>query len=236
MTTVSEYNTTKKFTYETRESRLKKCMKLIASLPPGRMLDIGCSTGDWAVHWQEANWKCSGLDIDQEHVKIAQGRGVDARYCDLNQSPLPFENDSFDLIFAGEVIEHLVDTDGFVRELHRCVRPGGAVIITTPNLVSFENRVRVLLGIYPIWLNYNLSGSGHVRGYTPRILRKQLQEHGFRVVAQKGNWVPFVPQRFIDDVRMPSLSVTGDMFPNLSMDIIMMARREDQPQNGGKKI
>ena len=100
------------------------------------------------------------------------------------------------------------------------------MLITTPNLVSFENRLRILLGIYPVWVNYNLSGSGHVRAYTPRILRKQLREHGFEVVIHKGNWVPFIPQRFLTDVDLPALAVTGDFLPNLSMDIIMLARRE----------
>lgn len=225
MKTISDYNIATKFTYEMRESRLKKCVKIIKSLQPGRLLDIGCSNGFWASYWTDLGWKCSGVDIDKEHVEIARQRGIDAKHCDLNSAPLPFEDQSFDLIFAGEVIEHLIDTDGFIRELQRCVRPGGFVLITTPNLVSFENRVRILLGVYPIWVNYNLAGSGHVRAYTPRILKKQLREHGFQVVVHKGNWVPFVPQRFVNDINMPFLAITGDILPSLSMDIIMLAQR-----------
>jgi ubiquinone/menaquinone biosynthesis C-methylase UbiE len=231
MKTISDYNIATKFTYEMRESRLKKCVKIMKSLQPGRMLDIGCSNGDWALYWENLGWKCSGIDIDKEHVEIACQRGIDAKHCDLNRDPVPFADHSFDLIFAGEVIEHLVDTDGFLRELQRCVRPGGAVLITTPNLVSFENRVRILLGIYPIWVNYNLAGSGHVRAYTPRVLKKQLREYGFEPVVHKGNWVPFIPQRFVDDIKLPFLATTGDIFPSLSMDIIMLARQQG-PANG----
>jgi ubiquinone/menaquinone biosynthesis C-methylase UbiE len=226
MTSISEYNNSTKFRYELRESRLKKCVKIIGSLPAGRLLDIGCSTGEWASLWQERGWRCSGVDIDREHLEIARQRGVDAKYCDLNGDVLPFEDQSFDLIFAGEVIEHLVDTDKFLSELRRCVRTDGWVLITTPNLVSFENRLRILLGIYPIWVNYNLAGSGHVRAYTPRTLRCQLREHGFRVILHRGNWVPFVPQRYVSDIKFPFLAVTGDLFPNLAMDVIMLAQRE----------
>lgn len=226
MRTASAYNEATKFTYEFRESRLKKCCKIMESLPVGRLLDIGCSTGDWAAYWRDKGWYCAGVDIDREHVQLARNRAIDAKYCDLNHDQLPFENQSFDLIFAGEVIEHLIDTDGFISELYRCLRPRGHVLITTPNLVSFENRLRILLGIYPAWVNYNLSGSGHVRAYTPRVLRKQLREHGFEVVIHKGNWVPFIPQHFLTDIDLPALAVTGDLLPNLAMDIIMLARRE----------
>ncbi len=221
----SAYNEAKKFKYELKESRLKKCLKTVDALPVGDMLDIGCSTGDWAVHWSGKGWHCSGIDIDREHIRIAQSRGIEAKYCDLNKDPMPFDDQSFDLIFAGEVIEHLIDTDSFLVEVRRCLRPGGHALITTPNLVSFENRVRILFGIYPIWVNYNLSGPGHVRAYSPGVLKKQLKECGFQVVLHKGNWVPFVPQHFLTDLQLPALSITGDLLPSLSMDTIMLARR-----------
>jgi 2-polyprenyl-3-methyl-5-hydroxy-6-metoxy-1,4-benzoquinol methylase len=207
------------------ESRLRKCSKLIKALRPGRLLDIGCADGAWGMHWQSQGWVASGVDIDRKHVDIACKSGIDAKFCDLNAGDIPFSDGEFDLVFAGEVIEHLIDTDGFLSELARCTRQGGHVILTTPNLASFENRLRLVLGMYPAWLNYNLKGSGHVRGYTPRILRKQMAEHGLKVTKQVGNWVPFIPQHFVDDVKVPALSVTGDWFPSLAMDIIVLAQK-----------
>jgi ubiquinone/menaquinone biosynthesis C-methylase UbiE len=225
MQTATGYNQATKFTYELRESRLKKCVRLMESLSPGKLLDIGCSKGDWGLYWQARGWQPAGIDIDREHLAMAKERGVDARYCDLNSQPIPFETEYFDLIFAGEVIEHLVDTDGFLRELNRCCKRGGHLLLTTPNLASFENRLRLLLGMYPKWLNYNLAESGHVRGYTPGALKSQLAVHGFQVTRQLGNWVPFIPQHFVDDVKMPSLAITGDLLPSLAMDIIVLARK-----------
>jgi SAM-dependent methyltransferase len=176
--------------------------------------------------WQSRGWKTAGVDINRDNIEIARTSNVDARFCDLNRDPLPFGDGDFDLVFAGEVIEHLVDTDGFLAEVRRCTRPDGHLLLTTPNLASFENRIRLLLGIYPNWLNYNLAGSGHVRGYTLRVLKRQLAAHGFRVLRSTGNWVPFIPQHFVDDVKMPILSITGDILPSLAMDIIVLARRE----------
>jgi SAM-dependent methyltransferase len=225
MQELSLYNASRDFNYNLRESRLRKCASIIQCLPAGHLLDIGCSNGEWALRWTARGWESAGIDINRDHVALARNAGIQAHFCDLNRDPLPFDDGRFDLIFAGEVIEHLVDTDGFLAEVRRCTKVGGHLLITTPNLASFENRIRLLLGIYPKWLNYNLAESGHVRGYTPRVLKRQLAAHGFRVLRQTGNWVPFLPQRFIDDVKMPLLAVTGDLFPNLAMDIIAFASK-----------
>ena len=223
-TTLSGYNEKQAFVYEMRESRLKKCARIIQSLKPGKMLDIGCCDGSWLRMWQSRGWEPYGIDVSRANVAAAS-QYVDARVCDLNSDRFPFNDNTFDLIFAGEIIEHLIDTDGFLSEISRCLKPGGHVVITTPNLVSFENRLRIMLGIYPIWVNYNLEGAGHVRAYTPRILKKQMAAHGLKVTKHVGNWVPFLPQRFVHDVRFPWLAFTGDLLPSLSMDIIVLATK-----------
>ena len=89
---------------------------------------------------------------------------------------LPISNACLDAVFAGEIIEHLVDTDSFIAEIARVLRPGGHAVITTPNLASFENRLRLLAGIYPIWVDHRVGGAGHVRAYTARVLKKQLAQ------------------------------------------------------------
>jgi 2-polyprenyl-3-methyl-5-hydroxy-6-metoxy-1,4-benzoquinol methylase len=223
MQTVSEYNLDQDFGYNWKEGRLLKCISIMESIPVGSLLDIGCSSGEWGKEWHRRGWKVSGIDVNPDKIKLAQQNGIDARVCDLNRDTIPFQDGQFDLIFAGEVIEHLVDTDGFIDDVRRCCKQGGHLLLTTPNLASFENRVRLALGIYPNWLNYNLQGSGHVRGYTPRVLKRQLAEHGFRVTRHLGNWVPFIPQRYVDDIKMPFLSFTGTVWPSLAMDIIMLA-------------
>jgi SAM-dependent methyltransferase len=225
MKTLSEFNSEQAFGYDFKESRLKKCIKLISDIPIGAMLDVGCTKGDWGMFWQNRGWKVSGVDVNPDNVSASKSAGLDAILCDCNSERLPFKDQSFDLIFAGEVIEHLIDTDGFIADIYRCLAPGGRAIITTPNLASFENRMRLLLGIYPIWVDYSLKGSGHVRAYTPNILKKQLIQHGFTIRKHLGNWVPFIPQKYAHDIRYPWLSVTGDVFPSLSMDTMILVER-----------
>lgn len=190
----------------------------------GNILDIGCGRGDFSSLFVKLGWKVYGIDLDSILINEARNKGLIA-YIHEVSTGLPFEDNFFDCIFAGEIIEHLIDTDFFIKEIFRVLRKNGCAIITTPNLVSFENRLRILLGIYPIWVNYRLEGPGHMRAYTPKTLKKQLSQHGFIIEEHKGNWVPFIPQKFIDDVKCPWLSITGELFPNLSMDIIIKARK-----------
>lgn len=222
---VSDYNRGHDFGFEPRESRWRKVEAWVRRLPPGRLLDIGCGSGQGTAHWRSLGWTCEGTDVNPDAVAEAS-RTMPAKVCDLNQAPLPYPDGSFDLIFAGEVIEHLVDTDGFLHEVHRCLRPGGHLLLTTPNLASFENRIKLLLGRYPRWLDHRLAGCGHVRAYTPRALKRQLAEQGFTVVRHTGNWVPFVPQSWTDDVRSPWLAWTGSLWPNLAQAILVLARRD----------
>lgn len=226
MDNLSRFNMNRGFTLNLKESRVKKSIRIIQSISPkGRLLDIGCSTGQWALFWKNNGWESYGIDVNNENVSQAEKLGIKTKLCDLNSQQIPFADNYFDVIIAGEVIEHLVDTDSFVRNLFRCLKIGGYLLITTPNLVSFENRLRMLLGFYPIWVEYRLANSGHVRAYTPRVLKKQLHSMGFKVVKFTGNWVPFIPQRILNDVQCPILAITGSIFPSLSMDIIMLARK-----------
>lgn len=225
MKNISEYNSEKTFLFEFKETRIKKCIKIIEKLKKGSFLDIGCSTGVWGEYWIKNGWEVFGIDIDKVHLKESEKKGIKTSYCDLNKDKMPYKDNTFDLIFAGEVIEHLIDTDGFIKELYRCVKPCGFVLLTTPNLVSFENRIRSLMGIYPIWVDYRLHGSGHIRAYTPSILRRQLRSFDFKIVTMTGNWVPFIFQKFLDDIKAPWLSFTGTILPRLAMDIIILVKK-----------
>lgn len=208
-----------------RESRIRKLVALLAAEPRGRLLDVGCAGGEFATLVARDGWQVVGLEREPSLVETARARGIETYHVDLDREPFPLPAASLDAAVAGEVIEHLVDTDHLLGELARVLRPGGVLVLTTPNLASLENRVRLLLGRYPMWMDHGVDGAGHLRYYTPGVLRAQLERHRFRVERHVGNWVPFVPQRWLDDLRAPWLAVTGDWWPSLAMGIVMKARR-----------
>jgi 2-polyprenyl-3-methyl-5-hydroxy-6-metoxy-1,4-benzoquinol methylase len=206
------------------KAKHKQLIRLVAGEKKGKLLDIGCSSGFVSLPFVKAGWEVYGVDIAKEKLKAAKKKGLKVKEADISKG-LPYKNASFDMIFACEVIEHLVDTGRFLSEVHRVLRKGGVFVITTPNLCSLENRVRILFGIYPIWVNYDLKGGGHIRAYTPKTLKKQMADYGFKIEKHIGNFVPIVPQYFLDDIKFPLYNLTGYLFPNLSMDIIIKARK-----------
>jgi SAM-dependent methyltransferase len=109
------------------------------ALPPGtRILDAPCGDGALAATLRQAGYDAHGVDIGAAGAGLLGPAYHDA---DLN-GRLPFADASFDAVLSIEGIEHLEDRYGYVRELHRVLKPGSILILTTPNIVGLRSRVR----------------------------------------------------------------------------------------------
>jgi len=93
------------------------------------VLDLGCGEGFFAA---ALPGPAVAADVAPEAVRRARGRGVDARLVPLD-GPLPFEDASFDVVWLGETLEHMVDPVGALHEVRRVLRPGGRLLLTTPD-------------------------------------------------------------------------------------------------------
>ena len=90
----------------------------------------------------------TGLDLTLAPLQRLRKLDVHVVNSDITQG-LPFHDSSFDLILCSEVIEHEFDTDNLMTECYRCLEVGGRVLITTPNINNWCNRIRIPLGLYP---------------------------------------------------------------------------------------
>jgi len=88
---------------------------------------------------------------------------------DLDHDPLPYPDRSFDLVTIAEVIEHVENHRAVLREIRRVLKPGGLVIITTPNILNLKSRLRFftfgfwnLFGPLPVRINEKYSTGGHI--------------------------------------------------------------------------
>lgn len=87
----------------------------------------------------------TGLDFSSIAIERAKGLGLDCQVADLDAG-IPFDNSTFDTVWAGDVIEHLFDPVFVLKEVNRVLVPGGLLLCTIPYDLRLTTRLRILLG------------------------------------------------------------------------------------------
>jgi len=170
------------------------------------LLDVGAQIGSLVVYAAALGIRPAAVDLAYFHEKFAKASrtfGVDYRACDVLQEELPLADDSFDYVTYLDVIEHHHRSPKRVLdEIHRVLKPGGCLIITTPNQASIYNRLRLLRGgsvSDPFEYFFKAAAEmdpypGHHREYVRGELRAALGETGFRVLECRAVDEDFKPQ------------------------------------------
>lgn len=115
--------------------------------PGRRVLDVGCRFGALTRAYLAGN-DVVGLDVDRLALDEAARLGIETVWADAEER-LPFEDESFDVVVAGEVLEHVRDPALLVAEARRVLRRGGTLVGSVPNAFRLKNRLRVLAGRQP---------------------------------------------------------------------------------------
>lgn len=179
-----------------------------------KILDIGCDNGEILidrVKGKISNPKIYGLDIDPGKVKKSKKLGVIAQRANV-ENRFPYKDNNFDLVSANQIIEHLLNVDGFLQEINRVLRPGGYLVLSTENLSSWHNLFALALGWQAFsqhiskiknvgnpmrgakYTDYELSGM-HIKIFTPRGLKELVKLHGFKIEHFFGaGYYPFSSQ------------------------------------------
>jgi 2-polyprenyl-3-methyl-5-hydroxy-6-metoxy-1,4-benzoquinol methylase len=109
------------------------------NLPKGaRVLDAPCGSGALTVALAQQGFSATGADLDSEAATLL---GPSFTQANLDAA-LPWPNERFDAVFCTEGIEHLENHFSFLREISRVLKPGGCLILTTPNITALRSRVR----------------------------------------------------------------------------------------------
>jgi ubiquinone/menaquinone biosynthesis C-methylase UbiE len=134
---------------------------------------------------------------------------------------LPFGDGSFDIVYAVEVIEHLKDPYGFIQEMFRVVRPGGKVIITTPNILTLASRFSYLLaGFFELFgpLSFDKEDVRHQWGHIMPLSAYYLN-HAMRTCGCTKT------ELYVDRIKRSSLFLFLLLFPVLKFSALLYARR-----------
>jgi SAM-dependent methyltransferase len=168
-----------------------------------RVLEIGPETSQSALFVRDSicanpsDYAC--LDVSDRVVSSLRSSGIEAAVLDVSYSSLPNQDGTVDLVVMSEVLEHLLDPDHALDEIQRVLKPGGLLVLTTPNLASWFNRLLLLAGVQPL---YTETGTewvlgrgrwlprsrpvGHVHLFVLSALRELLALHRFEVLGVQG--------------------------------------------------
>jgi SAM-dependent methyltransferase len=135
---------------------------------PGlRVLDVGCRYGALTRAYLDGN-DVVGIDVDREALaQAARELGIETHWADAER-PLEFPDGSFDVVVAGELLEHVREPAALVAEARRVLRPGGTFVGSVPNAFRLKNRIRFALGRPPE------TDPTHLHMFTPAQVRGLL--------------------------------------------------------------
>ena len=179
----------------------------------GRVLDAGCFVGDVCQRIAALGFEACGIDAYPENARLAREKhpGIDFQVGELGQR-LPYPDAHFDVIWAGDVIEHVYDTIRLFSEFNRVTKPGGYLVASTP----MHNVPKMLL-ITLLGLNKHFHPEHkHVRFYTIRNFRMILEKYGYQVEREQyfGRIRPIANNMLFTSrkVRTLDLSQVPEMF------------------------
>jgi 2-polyprenyl-3-methyl-5-hydroxy-6-metoxy-1,4-benzoquinol methylase len=158
-----------------------------------RVLDIGCAGGDITQKILQLGNEVIAIDISSRAKMEAEKKGIRVVSHDLEVTPYPFEDGTFDVVTAFDTLEHIFLVRECLKELRRLLRDGGKLIASVPNAVYWRNRVKFATGTFDDW-----SWAGHVHHFTKATLLSMLNEAGFTKVELApiaGHWLTRVVYR-----------------------------------------
>lgn len=162
-----------------------RAAKLFAAWPrAGRVLDMAAGSGAFARRLLEMGFTVEACDLFPEQFRVPE---VPIKFADLSNR-LPYDDGSFDVLSCLEGVEHLEDQFAFIRECWRVLRPGGRLLVSTPNILGMASRWRYFwTGFFPLAtkpMNEHRKAPihDHIHLITYYELRYILRTTGFRVV------------------------------------------------------
>ena len=224
----------------TEEANRRAILNMLKPRPGCRLLDLGPHDGEFTlrVAARLRAGSVAGVELLDVHAEIARRRGIDVTVGDIDDG-LPFDDGTFDVVHANQVIEHIRRTDQFLCEVRRVLAPGGLVCLSTNNLASWHNVVSLTLGWQPMPMHvsddvilgnplnpehgdrHRDAGRTHLRLFTARALEELCGHHDLAQVATKT----------VGYYRLPPLaaSLANRIDPLHGAFLVGLFRRETSP-------
>ncbi len=174
------------------------------------VLDVGCGAAPGLRYLADRGIPAVGVDVSAAALVAAQQLLPTAQLvrCDLERG-LPFAAQQFDIVLMSEIVEHVAKLRLLLAELKAVMRPGGALVLTTPNLWDIRRAFAAVGG--PTWTG-DLDDT-HINLQTPQSIHHYLTEAGFSQVQVRTGWKPalrFGGRRLPRVVNLPYPPLVGN--------------------------
>lgn len=206
----------------------------------GRLLDVGCGNGEFLIRARTLGWDVGGIEPDPAAARMAREiSGIPVLAPTLEEAALL--PDSFDAITLSHVVEHLLDPVATLRECRRVLKPGGRLVLTTPNIESLGHST---------WKEnwVGLDPPRHILLFSPSGLRRCVEQAGLQVVelrtlARFASWMWVAsrgirrhghfplqrlrnrgPWRWLESLSAMTAESLAVLFSNAGEEILLVAR------------
>lgn len=202
--------------------RYRKIREYIKEQGKGKkILDVGCADGLLLEPLIPA-FDVYGIEIAEHLCNTAREKGLNVLLADLEQG-IPFESETFDIVVAAEIIEHIADTDFFLSECNRVLKKNGKLILSVPNINNIFSPFFMLFFDYPPTSSSRYR-STHVRDFTLSTLKVALQNNSFMIEKTRGVvfYAPFIKGMLV--LR----GFLADLMPRFADEYVLIAKKEKE--------
>jgi 2-polyprenyl-3-methyl-5-hydroxy-6-metoxy-1,4-benzoquinol methylase len=158
--------------------------------PQVACLEIGGGAAEFSQWLRKVGYQVTFADLNPNSVERACALGFESLLLDFNYGLPGLADASFDLVVMLEVIEHIVNAEMLLAEAQRVLKPGGCLVLSTPNFAWWRNRLGILLGHLSVDEGY------HYRFFTFQSLARQLRQAGFQIEKWRFSSPAFGINRF----------------------------------------
>lgn len=159
------YNTEKKPITKYIYQLVEYLVKRYSITKDQKILDLGCGRGDLLNVFNSLGFDIYGADIAKSNIEVSS---ENIQYFDFNTETYKYPDNMFDVIYSKSVIEHISNTDHFIKEQIRILKPGGMLILLTPD---WNSQMNIFYNDYT-----------HIRPYTQKGLNNLLESYDFKEV------------------------------------------------------
>lgn len=189
MDKLATYYRHKSPTYGMSGLRRRHLLEIIGRVHKLHILDVGCATGYFGSILKHQDNQVTGIDISSSAITIAK-KVLDQAFCiNLETKKIP-GRERFDLIICSEVIEHLFDPQAVIKKLLTRLKPKGRLIITTPNISFWRNRLTFLLGHFA-YTNQGMFDESHIHFFNYPTLKQLLKDCGLILDEENHLTMPY---------------------------------------------